>query len=186
MMKTIVSLVEAEFHRYKALGEAAIGQLDPEQLVEGSEADNSIETLVWHVSGNLESRFTDFLTSDGEKTWRYRDSEFEPRSASPDEIREKWDRGWGVLVATLSELQDSDLSRTVTIRNVALRVDEALFRSLAHTSYHVGQIVSAAKRFRGGSWTYLSIPPGGSAAYAANPVLKKATQHAESTRDGTE
>jgi hypothetical protein len=104
MMKTIVSLVEAEFHRYKALGEAAIGQLDPEQLVEGSEADNSIATLVWHVSGNLESRFTDFLTSDGEKTWRYRDSEFEPRSASPDEIRAKWDRGWGVLVATLSEL----------------------------------------------------------------------------------
>ena len=184
-MRTVVSLVEAEFHRYKALGEAAIGQLEPAQLVEGSKADNSIATLVWHVSGNLESRFTDFLTSDGEKTWRDRDSEFDARSASRDEIRAKWDRGWGVLVTTLSELQDSDLSGTVTIRNVELRVDEALFRSLAHTSYHVGQIVFAAKRFRGGSWTYLSIPPGGSAAYAANPVLEKASQHPQATRDGT-
>ena len=165
-MRTIVSLVEAEFHRYKALGEGALGQVTPKQLVEGSMVDNSIATLIWHVSGNLESRFTDFLTSDGEKPWRDRDSEFEARSASPVEIRAKWDRGWGVLITTLSELQDTNLSRTITIRGVGLRVDEALLRSLAHTSYHVGQIVFAAKRFLGESWRYLSIAPGDSAAYA--------------------
>lgn len=164
MMRTIVSLIEGEFHRYKVLGEGALDQMTPEQLVEGSTVTNSIATLIWHISGNLESRFTDFLTSDGEKPWRDRESEFEARSASPVEIREKWDRGWGVLLTTLSELQDTDLSRMVTIRGVESRVDEVLFRSLAHTSYHVGQIVFAAKRFLGESWRYLSIPPGGSAA----------------------
>ena len=184
-MRTVVSLVEAEFHRYKALGEGALDQVTPEHLVEGSTATNSIATLVWHVSGNLESRFTDFLTADGEKPWRDRDSEFEARSASPVEIRAKWDRGWGVLITMLSDLQDADLLRTVTIRGVELRVDEALLRSLAHTSYHVGQIVFSAKRFRGESWRHLSIPPGDSAAYAANPVLEKASQHAKAIQDDT-
>ena len=183
MMRTMVSLVEAEFHRYKTLGEGALDQVTSEQLVEGSRMAHSIATLIWHVSGNLESRFTDFLASDGEKPWRDRDSEFEARSASSAEIQAKWERGWGVLVTTLSELEDVDLSRTVTIRGVELRADEALLRSLAHTSYHVGQIVFAAKRFRGESWTYLSIPPGGSAEYAANPVLEKASQHAKAIRD---
>ena len=178
-MRTIVSLVEAEFHRYKALGEGALDQMTPQHLVEGSTVGNSIATLIWHISGNLESRFTDFLTSDGEKPWRDRDSEFEARSVSPGEIHAKWERGWGVLITTLSELQDTDLSRTVTIRGVERRVDEALFRSLAHASYHVGQIVFAAKRFLGESWRYLSIPPGDSAAYAANPVLEKPSQHTE-------
>jgi len=185
MMRTIVPLVEAEFYRYKALGEGALGQVTPEQLVEGSTVANSIATLVWHVSGNLESRFTDFLTSDGEKPWRDRDSEFEARNVTPEEVRAKWERGWSVLETTLSALQDADLSRIVTIRGVELRVDEALFRSLAHASYHVGQIVSAAKRFRGESWEYLSIPPGGSAAYAANPVLEKPSQHDRPMRDDT-
>ena len=184
-MRTVVSLVEAEFHRYKALGEGALDQVTPEQLVEGSTVANSIATIVWHVSGNLESRFTDFLTSDGEKTWRDRDSEFEARNASPGEIQAKWERGWGVLISTLSELQDNDLSRTVTIRGVELRVDEALLRSLAHTSYHVGQIVFVAKRFLGESWRYLSIAPGGSTAYAANPMLEKASQHSKAIREDT-
>ena len=182
-MRTIVSLVEAEFHRYKALGEGALDQMTPQHLVEGSTVGNSIATLIWHISGNLESRFTDFLTSDGEKPWRDRDSEFEARSVSPGEIQAKWERGWGVLITTLSELQDTDLSRTVTIRGVERRVDEALFRSLAHASYHVGQIVFAAKRFLGESWRYLSISPGDSAAYAANPVLEKPSQHTKAMRD---
>lgn len=179
MDRLLVGLFEGEYRRYKSLGEGAFSQLDEGQLAAASSVDNSVATLVWHVSGNLESRFTDFLRSDGEKPWRDRESEFASRSLSRSEVQEKWDRGWGVLFHALSELTDSDLSRTVTIRGVPLRVDEALLRSLAHASYHVGQIVYVAKRSKGDDWSYLSIPPGGSAAYNANPTSEKATQHAD-------
>src|SRR5690606_27659138 len=127
---------------------------------------------------NLESRFTDFLTSDGEKPWRDRESEFASRSVSLAELREKWNRGWEVLLNELESLTDSDLTGTVTIRGTSLRVDEALLRSLAHTSYHVGQIVHIAKALKGGDWEYLSIPPGGSAAYNANPTSETGSSHA--------
>src|SRR5690606_20767644 len=120
-----------------------------------------------------ESRFTDFMNSDGEKPWRDRESEFASRSVSLAEVQEKWDRGWGVLLSELETLTDADLTKTVTIRGVPLRVDEALLRSLAHASYHVGQIVYVAKVLKGGDWKYLSIPPGGSAEYNANPTSEK-------------
>jgi uncharacterized damage-inducible protein DinB len=178
MDRTLVGLIEGEYRRYKSLGEGAFSQLDEAHLAAGSGVDNSVATLVWHVAGNLTSRFTDFLESDGEKPWRDRESEFASRSPSLGEVREKWDRGWGVLFRALTELTDSDLARTVTIRGVALRVDEALLRSLAHASYHVGQIVYVAKKSKGEGWSYLSIPPGGSAAYNANPTSEKAAQHA--------
>ena len=166
-------MIETEFGRYRALGEAAFSQLDAADLGRGDESASSIATLVWHVSGNLESRFTDFLTSDGEKEWRDRDSEFLAREVSLPEVTRKWERGWGTLFQTLSSLSDSDLEATVTIRGVPLTVGEALLRALAHVSYHVGQIVYVAKGLRGTSWRYLSIPPGGSAAYNANPTLEK-------------
>jgi hypothetical protein len=117
------------------------------------------------VSGNLRSRFTDFLTSDGEKPWRKRDEEFEARAVSRDELLEKWDQGWRVLLSALDELTDDHLERTITIRHQPLSVTEALLRSLAHASYHVGQIVYAAKAARGDEWNYLSIPPGASEQY---------------------
>ena len=179
MNRTVLVLIEAEYQRYKILGERAFGQLDADQLVAGSEHASSIATIVWHVAGNLESRFTDFLTTDGEKPWRNRESEFEPRDASPSEVAGKWDRGWGVLFGTLRELTDDDLASTVTIRRVPHRVDEALLRSLAHAAYHVGQIVYLAKSFRGEAWEYLTIPPGQSEAYNANPVLEKSSTYAE-------
>lgn len=179
MTRQVLSLIEGEYRRYKALAEGALDQLTPEQLAEGAGATNSVATIVWHISGNLESRFTDFLTSDGEKPWRDRDGEFERRAPSPETLREKWERGWAVLLDTLASLHDEDLERTITIRGVELRVDEALFRSLAHASYHVGQVVFAAKAMVGDAWSYLSIPPGGSAAYAANPTLEKASRHAK-------
>ena len=179
MGRTIISLIEAEYRRYKLLGEGALEQLDAQELIADAEGGNSIATIVWHIAGNLESRFTDFLETDGEKAWRDRESEFERRLATPAEVRAKWEEGWGVVLNTLDQLADADLSATITIRGVPLTVDEALFRSLAHTSYHVGQIVYVAKGLRASSWKYLTIPPGGSAAYNADPALEKASDHAE-------
>jgi hypothetical protein len=173
-MREIVGSIEAEYRRYKALGDRAIEQLGHEQLsqVMGS-GGNSVATLVWHISGNLVSRFTDFLQSDGEKSWRDRDAEFRPCAVPRAELHEKWEKGWMVLFRSLAELDDERLHAVVKIRGAALSVHEALHRSLAHTSYHVGQIVFVAKALRGGEWRHLSIPPGGSAAYNANPVGEK-------------
>ena len=158
-MRPILSSLEAEYRRYKLLTEAAVHQLDDDQLSEGSPGVNSIATLMWHISGNLKSRFTDFLTSDGEKPWRDRESEFLPRRVSKAETLRQWEEGWDVLFDALRQLSDNDLSRSVTIRGSALTVPEALHRSLAHVAYHVGQIVFVAKAMRGGEWEYLSIPP---------------------------
>ena len=115
------------------------------------------------------SRFTDFLSSDGEKPWRKRDSEFVSRKVSRSELREKWNDGWDCLFASLEDLSDGNLGDRVSIRCQQLTVHEALHRSLAHVSYHVGQIVYIAKSFRGDSWRFLSIPPGESEKYNLNP-----------------
>jgi len=169
-----MSSIQGEFRRYEALGRNAVAQLSDEQLHEERGATgNTITTLVWHVAGNLESRFTDFLDSDGEKVWRDRESEFVKRIVARAEVTAKWEKGWNVLFAALDELDDERLLATVTIRGVALSVLEALHRSLGHASYHVGQIVFLAKSLRGEDWDYLSIPPGGSAAYNRNPVREK-------------
>jgi hypothetical protein len=174
VMRQIIESITSEYRRYKKLSEDAIAQLDESDLSRpGPGNGNSIAIIAWHVSGNLTSRFTDFLTSDGEKPWREREEEFEPRTVGRAELLEKWNRGWDVLLRTLSTLADDDLGRTVTIRAQPLRVDEALHRSLAHTSYHAGQIVYLAKAFRGDAWEYLSIPPGKSAAYNAAPDREK-------------
>jgi hypothetical protein len=170
----LISSIETEYRRYKSLGDGALAQLQDEDLHTAAEAwDNSVTQLVWHVSGNLESRFTDFLGADGEKPWRNRDSEFEPRQVGVAELREKWEKGWKILFETLAALSDADLSREVSIRSIPLAVHEALHRSLAHASYHVGQIVYLVKALRGDSWKFLSIPPGASAAYNANPTMEK-------------
>jgi hypothetical protein len=174
-MRQILGSIEGEYRRYKALGEKAIAQLNDEQLAQASGPEsNSLTALVWHISGNLESRFTDFLKSDGEKPWRDRDSEFASRAVSRAELTEKWERGWTVVFRSLAELGDEHLQATVTIRGVPFSVGEALHRSLAHASYHVGQIVFLAKALRGGEWRYLTIPPGSSAAYNADPFAEKA------------
>lgn len=168
--RVVLSSLESEYRRYQRLGEESIRQLDAEALVRQPPGDgNSVAALVWHVAGNLRSRFTDFLTTDGEKPWRDRESEFAPRAVSAAEVRAKWDEGWNVLLPALSTLSDADLSRTVTIRGQALSVLDALHRSLAHASYHVGQIVFLARSLRGKRWEWLSIPPGQSDAYNQNP-----------------
>ncbi|MFQ5704714.1 MAG: DinB family protein [Gemmatimonadales bacterium] len=173
-MTTIIASIEAEYRRYKTLGEGAIRQLTERELAaEISGENNSVATIAWHIAGNLKSRFTDFLTSDGEKPWRNRETEFEARQVTQAELAEKWDDGWSTLFKTLDELSEPDISRTVTIRGRELTVLEALHRSLAHVSYHVGQIVYIAKSMRGDDWEYLSIPPGKSTEYNRNPTLER-------------
>src|SRR5689334_17322412 len=174
-MSTVVGSIRDEFLRYKALAEAAIDQLsDADLSADGTDESNSIAVICWHVSGNLRSRFTDFLTTDGEKPWRQREEEFAQRTASREELLAKWEQGWSVLLDTLAKLNDEHLGQTVTIRGQAMRVHEALHRSLAHTAYHVGQIVYLAKALRRGDWNYLSIPPGRSDAYNQAPRYEKA------------
>jgi uncharacterized damage-inducible protein DinB len=175
-MRNIIDSIRGEYLRYKALAEAAIDQLDEADLsADGPNGGNSIAVICWHVAGNLRSRFTDFLTTDGEKPWREREEEFRQRRVTRSELREKWEQGWSALLGTLDVLSDADLGRTVTIRDQPLRVDEALHRSLAHLTYHVGQIVYLAKSFRGKEWRYLSIAPGQSDTYRKNPVSDSAT-----------
>jgi uncharacterized damage-inducible protein DinB len=170
----MIDEVRAEFLRYKALAEKAIAQLnDVELSARPAGGGNSIATICWHVSGNLRSRFTDFLTTDGEKPWRQRDEEFEPRTVTQVELLAKWEQGWDVLLESLASLSEGHLDANVIIRGQPLRVREALLRALAHVSYHVGQIVYAAKTARGRDWAYLSIPPGKSVEYNQRPVLDR-------------
>jgi hypothetical protein len=175
----IIESIRAEYLRYKALAESAIEQLDEQHLsVPGPNDGLAIATICWHVSGNLRSRFTDFLTTDGEKPWRKRDEEFEPRSVTRAELLAKWQQGWETLLTTLATLTDAQLGDTVVIRGEELKVYEALHRSLAHTSYHVGQIVYLAKSFSGAGWKYLSIPPKGGEAFHRNLAAQSAAAHA--------
>ena len=175
-MTNIVESIRSEFLKYRGLGEGAINQIDDAALLaEGPNGGSSIAVICWHIAGNLQSRFTDFLTSDGEKPWREREEEFRPRIVTRAELLSKWSQGWEVLLAALANLEDEQLQRTVTIRALPLRVDEALHRSLAHLSYHVGQIVYLAKSSRGAAWTSLSIPPGQSETYNQAPTRERVT-----------
>jgi len=173
-MRAVVASIEVEFRRYKQLAEAAMGQMSEEQLgqIVGI-SGNSLATIAWHISGNLRSRFTDFLDTDGEKPWRDRETEFFPRQATHAEMLAFWEQGWQAVSKALASLMDSDLTRTVTIRNQPLPVLDALHRSLAHTSFHVGQIVFLGKALRGPDWKYLTIPPGKSAEYNRNPTHER-------------
>jgi hypothetical protein len=173
-MRVVLSSIESEYRRYQRLGEEAVRQLDASALVRRPPGDgNSVAMIVWHLAGNLRSRFTDFLTTDGEKPWRDRESEFAARAVSPSEVLAKWEEGWAVLFAALSSLSDDDLPRTVRIRGQELAVLQALHRSLAHACYHVGQIVFLAKSLRGREWQWLSIPPGRSEEHNRNPTREK-------------
>lgn len=177
----VVGAIEAEYRRYRSLGEGVLDQLDDARLVARPSRESlSVAMIVWHIAGNLESRFTDFLTTDGEKPWRDREDEFAVRQATAEEVRARWDQGWSVLFDALAELHDVALNRTVTIRGVEHTVCEALMRSVAHTSHHVGQMTYVGKMLLGPDWQYLSIPPGGTADYNRNPVYEKGRGGADS------
>lgn len=171
MSRKLIESIASEYSRYKALGEGAFVQLkDAELSHDGGNGNNSIAVIVWHLGGNLKSRFTDFRSADGEKPWRHREEEFAERAVSRQELLATWEDGWRVLFAALADLADDDLSDTIMIRGQQLTIDQALLRSLAHASYHVGQIVYVAKGVRGTEWRSLSIPKGGSDAYNRNPT----------------
>ena len=155
------------FRNYRTLGERALAQVADEQLfVVLGEESNSLAVIVNHVAGNLRSRFTDFLTSDGEKPGRNRDAEFEaPPYGTRTDLQAAWNAAWTVTMAAVESLAPEDLSRTIYIRREAFLVVEALNRSATHTAYHVGQMVFLAKQFAGAQWTSLSIPRGRSADF---------------------
>lgn len=154
------------FDANKRLAERAVEQVpDPKLRVALDENTNSIAVIMKHVAGNLRSRWTDFLTTDGEKSWRDRDDEFVDRFESRAEILEHWERGWSCLLSALQALKAEDLSAQVTIRGETHTVPLAIARSLGHTCYHVGQIVQVARVHSGASWTTLTIARGQSQQY---------------------
>lgn len=158
--------VSKQFLYYKTLSEKSFDQLQPEQLfIVPNENSNSIATIVQHLSGNMLSRWTDFLTSDGEKDWRNRDAEFESAIADKEEMLQNWNKGWKCLFNALDGLKAEQLSQIVYIRNEGHTVIEAINRQLAHYPYHVGQIVFYAKLLKTDEWTSLSIPKNKSMDY---------------------
>lgn len=171
-MPTITSLRKL-FGYYQDLGSKAMAQVKDEDLSRTIvEEGNSIAIVVKHLAGNMRSRFTDFLTTDGEKPWRDRESEFEGSYASREAMLADWNGGWTCLFGAMDALTDADLERLVVIRNESHTVQEALHRQLAHYAYHVGQIVLLARTFSDKQWTSLSIPRGGSNAFNAERFAK--------------
>jgi len=151
--------VRKQFRYYRKLGEQAMDQLEPEQLfITHNEDSNSIAIIAGHLAGNMLSRWSDFLTTDGEKEWRNRDAEFETQFDNREALRKRWDEGWDCFLDALDRLQPTDLESICYIRNEGHTVLEAINRQLGHYPYHVGQIVFAAKQLKAGPWKNLSIP----------------------------
>ncbi len=167
-MRAVVGSIEEEFRKWQQLGARALEQLTDDQVNSPGEGGNSsVAVIVQHVAGNLRSRFTNFLTADGEKPDRNRDGEFVEPGVTCAEARAMWDRGFAVALQTLAGLSDADLGKTVTIRTEPCTVAEALHRSLGHTANHAGQVIYLAKSHCGERWRTLSIPKGGSEAFNA-------------------
>lgn len=164
-----------QFAYYRHLGQAAMAQVTFEQLLQDTSTSNSIAVIVKHLVGNMRSRWTDFLTTDGEKPWRDREDEFIADFPHRAALKQAWNEGWGLVESALHGLTSEQLNTVIYIRNEGHTVYEALNRQLAHYSYHVGQIVLLAKQLRGAEWQSLSIPRGESAAYNA----RKFTQQKE-------
>ena len=165
------------FHVYKRLGDRAMQQAPDEGLFASLDAEsNSIATIVKHLSGNMRSRWTDFLTSDGEKPDRNRDAEFEAPPKTRAELLAMWESGWKALFDALAGVADADLTRSITIRGEAHSVMQAINRNATHTAYHVGQIVFLAKHFAGSQWTALTVPRGKSGQFNANVASGKISQ----------
>jgi len=157
--KLYLDSVIKRFSEYKAMGEKTFEQLkDEEFFIQPNDDSNSIAIIIQHLHGNMLSRWTNFLTEDGEKTWRQRDEEFEEQNYDRKALLEKWNEGWKVFLDTLQSIRVDDLEKTIQIRSQPLTVVDAINRQLAHYSYHIGQIVYLGRWFRQGNWKSLSIP----------------------------
>jgi hypothetical protein len=149
------------FREYKALGDNTLAQLtDTDLLFMPNEWSNSIAIIIQHLQGNMVSRWTNFLTEDGEKSWRRRDEEFEALPLPKAEILERWNEGWKVFLQALEALHEEDLLKTITIRSQPLLVIDAINRQMAHYSYHIGQIAYLGRWRKEAAWQSLSIPKG--------------------------
>lgn len=169
---------------YKSLGDKTFDQVEDEKLFwQYNEESNSIAMIVKHLSGNMLSRWTDFLTTDGEKDWRCRDAEFENDIKTKAELLQKWDNGWTCLFNTLQSLSEDDLEKIIYIRNQGHSVLEAINRQLAHYPYHIGQIVFIGKMLQDTKWKSLSIPRGDSKHYNAEKFSQE--KHREHFTDET-
>jgi len=172
MESNILSSVIKQFEYYKLLGDKTFSNIPDDMLFwQYNNESNSIAVIVKHLWGNMLSRWTDFLTTDGEKSWRKRDEEFENDIASKKEMLDKWNEGWECLFKALSSLKLEDLDKIIYIRSQGHTVTEAIFRQLAHYSYHVGQIVYIGK-MASENWVSLSIPKGKSDAFNAEKFVK--------------
>lgn len=176
------------FRNYKKLAERAIEQVNEDEYFRAiDEESNSLAVIVKHIGGNLRSRWTDFLTTDGEKADRQRDSEFVSDADTRESLDALWETGWNALFGTLESLKIEDFSRTVKIRGEDYTVVRAMNRSLAHTAYHVGQITFLAKHFRAKDWKTLSVPRGQSGEFNAYLAENKGKAHyLEATKDFAE
>ena len=165
------------FHYYKKLAEGAMAQVPDEQLFATLDKEmNSIAIIVKHITGNLRSRFTDFLTSDGEKPDRHRDTEFEAPPQSREAVMKLWEENWNILFNALAGLSEEDLTRSVLIRGEAHSVMQAINRQLAHYAYHIGQIVFLAKHLSSDQWKTLSVPRGKSGEFNKKVLNKELSQ----------
>ena len=173
MQDRVLDLARTEFRSIRRLAERAIAQVDDAGLHATLDAEgNSIAMLMRHMAGNMRSRWTDFLTSDGEKPDRFRDREFEPTMLSREALMTEWDAGWALVFAALDPLTDDDLFRTVTIRTEPLTVCQAIFRQVSHYSGHTYQILLLARHFTGSEWQTLSVPKGQSEQYNAAMIAR--------------
>ena len=165
----VIRAMADEFRKLKSTADRALAQVaDADLHARLVPRQNSIAVTVQHLAGNMRSRWTDFLTTDGEKPDRDREREFADRRLSRAELTDLWERGWASALDAMAALTDADLSRTVTIRREPLTVLQAVLRQLTHAAWHVSQIALLAKCSAGDRWQYLTIPPGGSAAYNAD------------------
>jgi hypothetical protein len=172
--RTYLDEARRQFRGYKRMGEDAIAQCTDDELFHTLDPEsNSIAILVQHISGNQRSRFTDFLTSDGEKPNRNRDQEFEPVVKTREELMRRWEEGWTILFNTLQSLTPEDLTKQVTIRGETYSALRAINRQIAHYANHIGQIVFLAKHYRSSQWKTLSIPRGKSQGPEALAAEKK-------------
>ncbi|WP_431027235.1 DUF1572 family protein [Lysinibacillus sp. LZ02] len=168
-----LKVIRARFESVKKLGDDAIQQVTKEEFHwQPNEASNSIAIIVKHLSGNMMSRWTDFLTTDGEKPDRNREQEFQDTISSLEQLNSLWEKGWATVFGTLNTLKVDDLLKTVVIRGEKHSVIDALERQLAHYAYHVGQIIYIGKQLKGANWESLSIPVGKSEEYLQE-MLKK-------------
>ena len=178
-MSQVIKNIQKEFYHYKALGDRTFEQLDVDQMNwKSSSESSSIGQIVKHMNGNMLSRWTDFLRSDGEKEWRKRDDEFIDTLKTKEAILNAWESGWCCLFDALDSIKDEDLIKEIFIRNMGQAVQAALQRQLAHYAYHVGQIVFIGKTVTNENWDSLSIPFGKSEEYNQGKFAKrKRTSH---------